>query len=111
MARRKNEVKDFAIWFANHIGIEVNFSSGEFKKILGQTSRLRKEGYDLRIARAVISAMKVRGIEVRTPYCITWQSPDRKTTWYEFSRPHQPPVWDGLGMHLLEADDLPARFN
>ena len=112
MARRKNDTRDFAVWFARTIAkIEINYTSREFKKLLGQASRLRKDGYDLKTVRLVINAMQARGMKISTPYCVTWQSPDRKTTWYEFARPRQPPMWDGLGMHLLESGKIPAKFN
>ena len=78
---------------------------------MGQAASLQKEGYDLDIAKEVLTAMRQHGITVSTPYCIKWESPIRGVTWYEYAKPQMPAIYDGLGMYLKDKGEVPARIN
>jgi hypothetical protein len=112
VARKTGNVTfDFARWFHKFVGgDQVDYKSPMFKRYLGQAARLRKEGFDLEIVKQTLRAMQHRGISIESPYVVKWQSPDRTRTWYEFSKPPVPPIWDGLGVSLHLSGEMPARI-
>jgi len=109
--RVKNITFDFAKWYWGFMNdTPADYESSEFRRYLGQAASLRREGYDLKRVRSTLLAMRLRGLSVTSPYAVKWQSPDRKSSWYEFTAPRVPALWDGLALHLYENDDMPARM-
>lgn len=108
--RNGNVVANFSMWFAKLVDVEIDFEGRDFRRILGQSSALKREGYDLTVAQQVITAMVNKGISVRSPQVVKWQSPDRERTWYEYASPPLPPLHDGFGMILANNGKIHGRF-
>jgi len=109
VVRKVNDTFLFAVWWFELLGREVDASDAEFRTLLGKASKLRKEGYDLRLVKRAILTMRAQGIDVTSPYAVRWSSPNRKENWYEYSRPSIAPVWDGLLTTLEQENLVPLR--
>ena len=70
---------------------------------------LKKQGHELDLVRRALLTMRRRGVKVKTPYAVRWQSPERGTTWYDYSTPQLPPLWDRVSREVYSEGAIPTR--
>lgn len=110
--RSVNAVFLFAAWwFGQESGEQVDAQEPKFRTMLGKAKRLKAEGFELGLVQRTVLTMRAQGVEVTSPYAIKWQSPIRGKTWYEYSSPVQPPVWDKLLTGLYTEGAIPLRVS
>lgn len=101
---------DFARWFQEKfIGNDgIDFGSREFRATMGKAKRLFNEGYDPELVKRTLRTMRDNGVEgIDTPYAVKWRIGSQ--SWYEFSTPQMPPMWDAIAKGLYESGETPIR--